>query len=109
MTNIDKYCNSVESEKAPIRRALLTNDDERFIRELILQWKLGQVNKQYFENKFGVSISDRYGSILNVWEARGDITFDGENYVLSRSALLQIDSLLHGFFLAEHREATRFV
>ena len=109
MTNIDKYCNSVESEKAPIRRALLTNDDERFIRELILQWKLGQVNKQYFENKFGVSISDRYRSILNVWEARGDISFDGENYVLSRSALLQIDSLLHGFFLAEHREATRFV
>ena len=37
------------------------------------------------------------------------LLIEGDDYLLSRSALLQIDSLLHGFFLPEHRDATRFV
>ena len=108
-TNIENYCETIENDKAPIRRALLTSEDERFIRELILQWKLGRVKKHYFIEKFGVSIAERFSSILFDWEKRGDLTIDGDDYLLSRSALLQIDSLLHGFFLPEHRDATRFV
>lgn len=108
-TNIENYCETIENDKVPIRRALLTSEDERFIRELILQWKLGRVKKHYFIEKFGVSIAERFSSILFDWEKRGDLTIDGDDYLLSRSALLQIDSLLHGFFLPEHRDATRFV
>ncbi len=109
LTNIDHYCSSIESKTAPVRRALLTTDEERFIRELILQLKLGRVNKLYFENKFGISITDRFSSIFNLWESRGDLIQDGDSFILSRSALLQVDSLLHSFFLTKHQEATRFV
>ena len=105
LTNIDSYCDSVEAGKAPVRRALMTNEEERFIRELILQWKLGRVNKDYFLKKFGISISDRYASILSQWKRRGDLSEEGDYLILSRDALLRIDSMLQGFFLPRHRDA----
>jgi oxygen-independent coproporphyrinogen-3 oxidase len=55
ITHIDNYCDIVESNKLPIRRALMTKEDERFIRELILQWKLGRVSQKTFIDKFGIS------------------------------------------------------
>lgn len=105
LTNIDSYCDSVEGGQAPVRRALMTKEEERFIRELILQWKLGRVKKEYFLKKFGISISERYSSILTEWKGRGYLTEDGDNLILSRDALLRIDSMLQGFFLPEHRDA----
>ncbi|MDG0963548.1 MAG: coproporphyrinogen-III oxidase family protein [Opitutales bacterium] len=105
LTNIDRYCDSVEGGNAPVRRALMTKEEERFIRELILQWKLGTVNEEYFHQKFGISISDRYSTILAEWKGRGYLKVDGDNLILSRDALLRIDSMLQGFFLPEHREA----
>ena len=105
LTNIDSYCDSVEAGKAPVRRALMTTEEERFIRELILQWKLGRVNNNYFLKKFGISISERYASILTQWKERGDLREEGDYLVLSRDALLRIDSMLQGFFLPEHRDA----
>ena len=105
LTNIDSYCDSVEAGKAPVRRALMTTEEERFIRELILQWKLGRVNNNYFLKKFGISISERSASILTQWKERGDLRREGDYLVLSRDALLRIDSMLQGFFLPEHRDA----
>ena len=105
LTNIDSYCDSVEAGKAPVRRALMTTEEERFIRELILQWKLGRVNNNYFLKKFGISISERYASILTQWKERGDLREEGDYLVLSRDALLRIDSMLQGFFLPDHRDA----
>ncbi len=105
LTNIDSYCDSVEGGQAPVRRALMTKEEERFIRELILQWKLGRVKKEYFLKKFGISISERYSSILTEWKGRGYLTEDGDNLILSRDALLRIDSMLQGFFLPVHRDA----
>ena len=52
LTHFDQYCDAMESSSPVIRRALLTTEEERFIREFILQWKLGKVNRSYFEKKF---------------------------------------------------------
>jgi oxygen-independent coproporphyrinogen-3 oxidase len=105
ITNIEHYCDSVEEKKAPVRRALMTQEEERFIRELILQWKLGRVNKEYFLKKFNISLEERFSTILSEWEKNGDLTKDGADLVLSRDALLRVDSLLHGFFLSKHQDA----
>jgi hypothetical protein len=83
----------------------MTNENERFIRELILQWKLGRVNQKTFVDKFGISISERFSSILLEWEKKGDLTVNGDEFLLSRDALLRVDSLLQGFFLPQHQEA----
>ena len=87
----------------------MTNDEERFIRELILQWKLGRVNQKYFNDKFGVNISERYYTVLSEWKGRGDLSEENEELVLSRSALLKVDTLLHSLFLPRHRNAERYV
>ena len=42
LTHIDQYCTAIEKENQP-RRALADHHEERFLRELILQWKLGRV------------------------------------------------------------------
>ena len=105
ITHIDNYCDTVESKSLPIRRALMTKEDERFIRELILQWKLGRVSQKSFVDKFGISISERFSSILSEWERKGDVIIKGDELFLSRDALLRVDSLLHGFFLPEHQDS----
>jgi oxygen-independent coproporphyrinogen-3 oxidase len=105
LTNIDYYCESVEKKQNPVRRALMTQEEERFIRELILQWKLGRVNTKYFLDKFGISITERFSSILSRWKENGDLVEEGDNLLLTRDALLRIDSSLQGFFLAKHQDA----
>ena len=59
----------------------------------------------YFLNKFNISLEKRFSTILSEWEKNGDLTKDGADLVLSRDALLRVDSLLHQFFLPHHQDA----
>ena len=104
-THFDQYCESQESHSSAVRRALLTNDDERFLREFILQWKLGRVNTSYFQKKFNVDVLKRFKIILNNWKKVGDLYEENGNLFLSMDALLRIDSMLHEFFLPQHQNA----
>ena len=52
LAHIERYQEALEEDRSPVSRALLTTEDERFLRELILQWKLGQVHLDYFQDKF---------------------------------------------------------
>ncbi len=105
VTHFEDYCTSMEEEKPVIRRALLTTEDERFIREFILQWKLGSVRPAYFLEKFGVDVEERYRPVLEDWQRQGILEKRADRWVLSRDALLRVDSLLHQFFLPQHRDA----
>lgn len=105
VTHFEDYCTSMEEEKPVIRRALLTTEDERFIREFILQWKLGSVRPAYFLEKFGVDVEERYRPVLEDWQRQGILEKKADRWVLSRDALLRVDSLLHQFFLPQHRDA----
>ena len=105
LTHIDQYSTAIEAGESTVRRALMTTDEERFIRELILQWKLGVVRPGYFEEKFGVNLSDRYGDILKQWKDDGDLVESEEKLSLTREALLRVDSMLHQLFLPQHQDA----
>jgi oxygen-independent coproporphyrinogen-3 oxidase len=105
ITHFDQYCEAQENASSTVRRALLTTEDERFLREFILQWKLGRVSLPYFLEKFGVDIKDRFKDILLKWKECGDLTEVEGELLLSRDALLRIDSMLHGFFLPQHQNA----
>ena len=105
VTHFEDYCTSMEEKKPVIRRALLTTEDERFIREFILQWKLGSVRPAYFLEKFGVDVEERYRPVLEDWQRQGILEKRADRWVLSRDALLRVDSLLHQFFLPQHRDA----
>ena len=61
----------------------------------------------YFQNKFGVDL--RYGALPSRCSAStigGFGGVEGRNSVrLNREGLLQVDRLLHEFFLPEHKNA----
>ena len=104
-THFDQYCQTQEEKKSAVRRALLTTEDERFVREFILQWKLGRVRPAYFSDKFCVDVKERFSEILTDWRDAGDLYEESGDLLLKRDALLRIDSMLHRFFLPEHRDA----
>jgi oxygen-independent coproporphyrinogen III oxidase len=75
------------------------------IRELILQMKLGHVDGAYFQGKFGVDIQQRFVGPLRELQDQGLLALDEASLRLNRDGLLQVDRLLHEFFLPQHRNA----
>jgi oxygen-independent coproporphyrinogen-3 oxidase len=103
--SFEPYLQRVEAGERPILRGHALTDEERFVRELILQMKLGHLRPAYFAEKFGVDIRERYSGPLARLAERGIVTDTGDRLELSRAGLLQIDGLLPDFFLDEHRNA----
>jgi oxygen-independent coproporphyrinogen-3 oxidase len=103
--DVDPYNKLVDSGELPIFRAYATSPEERFVREFVLQLKLGRTSMQYFRAKYGVDVSMRYAAKLGELEAEGYFSTDGDDIVVSRGGMLQIDRLLHRFFLEEHCDA----
>ncbi|HUJ20816.1 MAG TPA: coproporphyrinogen-III oxidase family protein [Bryobacteraceae bacterium] len=101
----ESYMAGLRQGKLPLFRALTTTGEERVIRELILQMKLGHVRGGYFLRKFGVNIHERFAAPLGKLRAQGFLTGDQDGLVLNREGLLQVDRLLHEFFLPQHRAA----
>ncbi len=101
----ESYMGKLQEGKLPIYRALTTTSEERMIRELILQMKLGRVHRAYFQNKFGIDIQQRFSSALAKLRDQGFLTVDTDCLRLNREGLLQVDRLLHEFFLPQHRSA----
>jgi oxygen-independent coproporphyrinogen-3 oxidase len=98
----DPYINKVQQGRFPIWRALTPSPEERMIREFILQMKLGHVDSEYFRQKFDVDVQRRFDAPLKQMEAQGFLKLDTQSLKLSRDGLLQVDRLLHQFFLPQH-------
>ena len=75
------------------------------IRELILQLKLGRVGAQYFQEKFGVDVGQKFQAQWHSLAEAGLGAWNGEVFELTREALLKVDSLLHDFFLPQHQNS----
>jgi coproporphyrinogen III oxidase-like Fe-S oxidoreductase len=105
--DLEPYLDVVERGELPIHRALKMTVDEQLIRQFILQLKLGQVETGYFQEQFGVDVRRRFAGALEEHQSAGFLSVEGERITLSREGLLQIDRLLHDFFLPEHR-GTRY-
>jgi oxygen-independent coproporphyrinogen-3 oxidase len=101
----EPYIEKANQGTLPIWRALTPNQEERMIREFVLQMKLGHVYSPYFQQKFGVDVQRRFDAPLRHLEHQGLLELDGESLRLSRDGLLQVDRLLHQFFLPQHRSA----
>jgi oxygen-independent coproporphyrinogen-3 oxidase len=99
----ESYSDAVNGGQLPLSRAYRPSDDERMIRELVLQLKLGSVRPAYFRRKYGVEILDRFRSELASLSAGGYLAQADEAVVaLTREGLLRVDVLLPRFFHPEH-------
>ncbi len=99
------YVERVGRGELPVYRALTMTDEEKLLRELLLQFKLGRFDAAYFRRKFGVDVAARFAEPLARLRDDGWATLSDEGAVLSREGLLRVDELLHGFFLPQHRGA----
>ena len=106
MQNMDTwetYSEGVAGGSVPLRRAYRPTHEERMIRELVLQLKLGHVRPSYFSSKYGVDILDRYREQLASLKTEGYLaSAAGDEMTLTREGLLRVDVLLPRFFLPEH-------
>ena len=118
--NWDPYITRLNAGELPIYRALTPTPEERMIRELLLQTKLGHVNTDYFRHKFSVDVRARFANALATIRSEGYLQepltpslsrqggekAQGEGEIrLNREGLLRADRLVHEFFLPEHRDA----
>jgi len=101
--DFDPYLERVEAGALPVHRALQLTDDQRLIREFILQLKLGSIDTRYFTEKFGVDPLQRFAEPLQKHQDDGYLRVEGTRVEFARHGLLQVDRLLHDFFPDEHR------
>ena len=99
------YVRKLQAGELPIYRALTPTAEERLIRELILQFKLGRVSRAYFQEKFGVEILERFAEPIRTLMGWGFMETQGDCVKLNRDGLLQVDRLIEEFFLPAHRHA----
>lgn len=99
------YVDKVNAGEFPVFRALTPTDDERLIREFVLQLKLGKTSIRYFNEKFSADVLTRFATPLLTLKDWGFLTIEGDSLILNRDGLLQVDRLLHEFFLPEHKNA----
>lgn len=103
--DVGPYMTQVDAGDLPVFRAYPTNNEERFIREFVLQLKLGHTRMSYFTEKYGIDPAVHLAAPLAVLVEQGFFSIEGDEIRVSRDGLLQIDRLLHGFFLDHHRDA----
>jgi oxygen-independent coproporphyrinogen-3 oxidase len=106
MQNLDTwetYRAAVGRGDIPLGRAYRPTDEERMIRELVLQLKRGSIRPAYFRAKYGVDVLSRFEAPIASLAADGFLAAASEDTVtLSRSGLLRVDVLLPRFFLPAH-------
>ncbi|HEX5110296.1 MAG TPA: coproporphyrinogen-III oxidase family protein [Vicinamibacterales bacterium] len=99
----ETYADAIGRGEIPLSRAYRPNDEERMIRELVLQLKSGSVRPQYFRDKYRVDILTRFSDQLASLASAGYLQAPGADLVaLTREGLLRVDALLKRFFLPEH-------
>ena len=103
--SFEPYCTRVEAGEVPVGRAYAMTDEERLIREFILQLKEGRVERAYFSEKFGVDLVARFGDALEGHRANGHLEWDDAAIRTTAEGLLVVDRLLPAFFLERHQNA----
>jgi oxygen-independent coproporphyrinogen-3 oxidase len=106
MQNLDTwetYAAAIEGGDIPLSRAYRPTDEERMIREFILQLKLGSIRPSYFQQKYGVDVLQRFAGPLASLLSDGFLeSATAEAVSLTRAGLLRVDALLPRFFLPQH-------
>lgn len=100
--HMEPYLECLSSGRLPVSRALPTSAQEAMIRQFVLKMKLGHLETAPFRERFGVDVTQRWRSELDLFRQHGLLDFDDSRIDLTRDGLLQVDRLLHAFFLPEH-------
>jgi oxygen-independent coproporphyrinogen-3 oxidase len=95
------YKERVDAGFLPVKRAFHTTPETRLIREMILQLKMGRIERSYFQDKFGVDIIQRFGGAYRQHEENGMLIVSEDSVTRTRDGLLRVDGLLPAFYQEE--------
>jgi len=107
-TSLEPYMQGVAADGRVLARAMAPSAEERMIREFVLQMKLGRLEADYFQQRFGVDVMQRFAGPLRQHRSEGWLVLEDAAVVATREGLLRMDRLLHDYFLDHHR-GVRFV
>jgi oxygen-independent coproporphyrinogen-3 oxidase len=106
--NLDKwetYAEAVKAGGVALNRAYRPTGEERMIRELVLQLKLGSIRPSYFRDKYQVNVLERFREQLDGLAAEGYLAKATDELVaLTREGLLRVDVLLRRFFQPQYAD-----
>lgn len=104
LTPFEPYMQSLQAGRLPFGRAYALNEEERLVREFVLQLKLGRIELAPFRDKFGVEVDQYFAEPLARFRAEGWIEVDATSIQLTRQGLLRADRMVPSFYLPGHRE-----
>ena len=99
----DDYVGTLEGGELPLGRALKPTPHQLLIREMILQFKKGFLEVDYYRRKYAVDIEAEWHEIWEQFESAGLIRRIPGRIELSRQGLLRVDGLLPAFFEPQHQ------
>jgi oxygen-independent coproporphyrinogen-3 oxidase len=103
LASLESYLQCLGASRLAVERAYVLNDDERLIREFILQLKLGRVDGNAFRQKFHIDIFARFAGPLAHFAEQGWLMRTGDELELTREGLLRVDRMLPAFYLPQHQ------
>lgn len=103
LASFHAYVDRVRSGALPAARAYGLDEEDRLIREFVLQLKLGAVSAKHFHEKFGADILARFADTLAACSQRGWLTFDADGVTLTRDGLVRVDRMIPAFYAQRHR------
>lgn len=103
LARLDEYMERLAGGELPFARGYPLSPEEQMVREFVLQLKLGQVDRGYFRQKFGIDVAGRMRSVLSSLAERGWLQTDEASIRLTRQGLVRADRMLSAFYLPTHQ------
>lgn len=94
----EAYTDALNRGELPLGRAFPTTERDRLVREVVLLLKTGQLDVDYFKQKYGVDIRQEFRSALDKLQTEGWLTVGEHTIDTTRDGLIQIDRHLPAFF-----------
>ncbi len=97
------YQETIASGRLPVARGYALSADERLVRELALQVKLGRVDLGRLGARHHVAVAERFAPELAELCARGLLKVAGDQLELTPAGRVRADRVLEAFYRPEHR------
>ncbi len=102
VADLSGYLERLSEDRLPLWRAYALSAEERFVRELVLQLKLGRVETATLRERFGIDPVARFAPLLERLAETGYLELEGSAIAVTRQGLLRVDRWLRDFYLARH-------
>ncbi len=105
VASLEGYLARRGTGELPLWRGYALDREERFVRELVLQLKLGWVDVERLRQRHRSDPLRRFAGPLAEHTERGWLTVGGGAIRLERAGLARVDRLLASYYLPRHRVA----